>query len=161
MEYIMKRNNKPGVGGSCLYPSYLGGWDQEDHGSRAAQANSLQDTIFKITGAKWAGDTVHAVNPLLCKHKAWVQNSTPTKKERKKENLSQQPLSTDHPEYYGHGDLSHQCTSRSRSTALASPAFFHISVYPRHCGEGAPVQRPAHAWSSAAQKPTDRHHLPP
>jgi hypothetical protein len=86
MEYIMKRNNKPGAGGSCLYPSYLGGWDQEDHGSRAAQANSLQDTIFKITGAKWAGDTVHAVNPLLCKHKAWVQNPSPTKIKIKRNN---------------------------------------------------------------------------
>jgi hypothetical protein len=29
-------------------PSYSGGSDQEDHGSRPAQANSMQDPVLKI-----------------------------------------------------------------------------------------------------------------
>jgi hypothetical protein len=33
-------------------PSYLGGRDQEDHGSRLAQANSLCDAILKIPNTK-------------------------------------------------------------------------------------------------------------
>jgi hypothetical protein len=33
---------------ACTYtPSYLGGRDQEDHGSKPAQANSLKDPILK------------------------------------------------------------------------------------------------------------------
>jgi hypothetical protein len=33
---------EPGTSGSCLYPSYSGGRDQEDQGSKPAQANSSQ-----------------------------------------------------------------------------------------------------------------------
>jgi hypothetical protein len=37
-------------------PSYLGGWDWEDHGSRPAWANISWDPISKITRAKWMID---------------------------------------------------------------------------------------------------------
>jgi hypothetical protein len=50
--------------------SFLRGWDQEDYGLRSAWANSSQDSIFKITGAKWTGGVAQAVELLLCKHKA-------------------------------------------------------------------------------------------
>jgi hypothetical protein len=50
-------------------PSYLGAWDQEDHGSRTAQANSSQDLISKITRAKWTRGVAQAVEHLLCKNK--------------------------------------------------------------------------------------------
>jgi hypothetical protein len=33
----------------------LGGWDQEDCGSRPAWANSLQNPMSKITRARWMG----------------------------------------------------------------------------------------------------------
>jgi hypothetical protein len=36
-------------------PRYLVDWDQEDCGSRPAQANSSWDSISKITRAKWMG----------------------------------------------------------------------------------------------------------
>jgi hypothetical protein len=40
-------------------PSYSGGRDQEDRGSKPAQANSLQDSISKIPNQKkkgwWSG----------------------------------------------------------------------------------------------------------
>jgi hypothetical protein len=40
-------------------PSYLGGRDQEDHGLKPAQANSLQDPISKksITKKGWWSDS--------------------------------------------------------------------------------------------------------
>jgi hypothetical protein len=34
-------------------PSYLGDWDQEDHGSRPAQTNSSGDPVSKIARPKW------------------------------------------------------------------------------------------------------------
>jgi hypothetical protein len=36
-------------------PSYSGGRDQEDHGSKPAQANSSQDPVLKIPNTKRAG----------------------------------------------------------------------------------------------------------
>jgi hypothetical protein len=45
-------------------PSYLGGRDQEDHGSKPAQANSLQDpTSKKNPSQKWAGGVTRGVGP--------------------------------------------------------------------------------------------------
>jgi hypothetical protein len=40
------------------HPELLGGWDQEGHHSRPAQAikKSLWDTIWKVTKAKMSGD---------------------------------------------------------------------------------------------------------
>jgi hypothetical protein len=55
-------------------PSYLGGWDQEDHGSRPAWANSLQDPISKITKTKWIGSVAQVVECLLCRCKALSSN---------------------------------------------------------------------------------------
>jgi hypothetical protein len=45
-------------------PSYLGGRDQEDCGSKPAQANSSQDLILKKTHhKKRTGRVVQAVDP--------------------------------------------------------------------------------------------------
>jgi hypothetical protein len=54
-------------------PTYLGGWDQEDWCSMAAQANSLRDSISKITRPKQTGGVAQV-----------APNPKPTKKERKK-----------------------------------------------------------------------------
>jgi hypothetical protein len=62
-------------------PSYLGGWDQEDYGSRPAQVNSSQDPIFKITRVKWTAGMAQAVECLLCM-KSWVQILVPLKKKK-------------------------------------------------------------------------------
>jgi hypothetical protein len=57
-------------------PNYLGGWGQENHGSRSTQENSLWDAISKITRPKWTGGVAQAVEHLLCKLKAL--SSTPS-----------------------------------------------------------------------------------
>jgi hypothetical protein len=46
---------KAGAGGSSCNPTYSGGKDQEDHGSKPALANSSRDTILKkpITEKGW------------------------------------------------------------------------------------------------------------
>jgi hypothetical protein len=49
-------------------PSYLGGWDQQDHSSRTTWANSLQDPTSKITRAKWTAGV--ACRALICNHVA-------------------------------------------------------------------------------------------
>jgi hypothetical protein len=67
-----------GASVSQYNPSYLGGWHQEDHGSRPAWGNSLQDTISKITRAKWAKAMSHAVESLLCKCKVLSSNPSST-----------------------------------------------------------------------------------
>jgi hypothetical protein len=43
--------------------SYSGGGDQEDRGSKPAQANSLQDPISKIPNTKKAGGVAQGVGP--------------------------------------------------------------------------------------------------
>jgi hypothetical protein len=43
-------------------PSYLGGREREDRGSRPAQANGSQDPISKITRAQWTGGVAQAVD---------------------------------------------------------------------------------------------------
>jgi hypothetical protein len=60
--------------------NYSGGQDQEDHGSRPAQANSSQNPFSKIIRAKWTGGVAQAVVYLLCNCKALSSNSSPTKK---------------------------------------------------------------------------------
>jgi hypothetical protein len=61
-------------------PSYLGGWDWEDRGSRPAPANNLRDPpIFKITTAKWTRGVAQVVESLLCTYEALSSNSSPTK----------------------------------------------------------------------------------
>jgi hypothetical protein len=42
-------------------PIYLGGWDQEDRGSKPAQANISWTPISKIISAKWTGSVAQGV----------------------------------------------------------------------------------------------------
>jgi hypothetical protein len=46
IKYELKKKDL-GLGAPTCNPSYLGGRDQEDHGSKPAQANSSQDPISK------------------------------------------------------------------------------------------------------------------
>jgi hypothetical protein len=65
-------------------PSYLGGWAQEDRGSRPAQAKSSQDPpISKITREKWTRGLAQVVEHLVCKCKAQSSNSCPNKTNKK------------------------------------------------------------------------------
>jgi hypothetical protein len=57
-------------------PSYLEDGDQEDHGSRSAQATP--SPIFKITRAKYG------LGVRCCKCKVLRSNPSPTKKKKKK-----------------------------------------------------------------------------
>jgi hypothetical protein len=65
----------PGTVAHIWNPSYLGGWDQEDWGSRPAWANILQDPISKLTRVKWTGSVAQAVEHLVCKCEALSSNS--------------------------------------------------------------------------------------
>jgi hypothetical protein len=47
------------------HPNYLGGRDQEDHGSSSPWANSLQDLISKIPNTKKAGRVVQVWSTCL------------------------------------------------------------------------------------------------
>jgi hypothetical protein len=58
---------------------YFGDWDQDDHGSRLTQANTLQDSVSKITRAKWTGGVSQAVECPLYKCKTLSSNLNPTK----------------------------------------------------------------------------------
>jgi hypothetical protein len=65
-------------------PSYLEGWDQEDHSLRPAQANSSRDSISKISEEKidWRYSSSSGVpalqacspdsNPSLTKKRGWL-----------------------------------------------------------------------------------------
>jgi hypothetical protein len=44
-------------------PSYSGGRDQEDHSSKPAQANSLQDPISKLPITKRTGGVTQGLGP--------------------------------------------------------------------------------------------------
>jgi hypothetical protein len=66
------------VAHSCN-PSYLGGWDPEDCGSRPVWTNSVWDPISKITRAKWTRSVAQAVESLLCESEALSSNPSPTK----------------------------------------------------------------------------------
>jgi hypothetical protein len=50
------------VAHSCN-PSYSGGRDEEDHGSKPAQANCSKDPISKIPSQKRAGGVAQGVGP--------------------------------------------------------------------------------------------------
>jgi hypothetical protein len=45
--YVKKKNLSEVLVAHACNPSYSGSREQEDHGSKPAQANSLQDTILK------------------------------------------------------------------------------------------------------------------
>jgi hypothetical protein len=46
---------------NACYPSYSGGRDQEDHGSKPAQVNSVWDTVSKSPSQKRAGEVAQSV----------------------------------------------------------------------------------------------------
>jgi hypothetical protein len=54
-------------------PSYSGCRDQEDHGSKPAQANSLRNPILKIPITKRAGGVAQSAGPDF---KSQYQNKT-------------------------------------------------------------------------------------
>jgi hypothetical protein len=56
---------------------------------KSASENSLQDSISKISRAKWTRGMVHAVEYLLCKSEALSSNPSPTK--NKQTNKKQKP----------------------------------------------------------------------
>jgi hypothetical protein len=68
-------------------PSYSGGRDQEDHGSKPALAISMQDPILKKPFTKQAGGVARVVECLPSKHKALSSN--PTKNWANESNSSQ------------------------------------------------------------------------
>jgi hypothetical protein len=61
-------------------PSYLRGWDQEDHSLRLAWENSLWDPISKVTRARWTRGVAQTVEHLLCNSKTLSSNSSLIKK---------------------------------------------------------------------------------
>jgi hypothetical protein len=69
-------------GAHTCNPSYLGGRDQKDQGSKPDQANSSQDPISKITRAKETGDMAQVVKCLPTKLEAI--NSNPSSQKKKK-----------------------------------------------------------------------------
>jgi hypothetical protein len=101
-------------------PSYLRGWDWEDHGSRTAWANSLADHIAKITRVKWTGGVAQAVECLLCKCEARSSSSSP------KQNKQQQ---TTH-EFYLHtfSSLNELCSSKCFLFLLTYSSMDSISL---------------------------------
>jgi hypothetical protein len=66
------------VAHSCN-PSYSGGRDQEDHGSKPAQANSLQDPISKTFHKNRAGGVAQSEGPEF-KPQYWKKNKKKKKK---------------------------------------------------------------------------------
>jgi hypothetical protein len=64
----------------------LGGWDWEDHGSKPALANSLQDHISKVT-RKMNWRVAQVVQHLLCKSEALISNLNPSLKKRSLQTL--------------------------------------------------------------------------
>jgi hypothetical protein len=66
------------VADACNH-SYLGGWDQKDHTSRLAQANSLQGPTSKRTRAKCTRGVTQTVECVFCKHEELNSNPSPTK----------------------------------------------------------------------------------
>jgi hypothetical protein len=62
------------------HPSYSGGRDKEDHGSKPAWANRSQDPISKIPSTKKAGRVAQVVKHLSSKHEDLSSNPSTTKK---------------------------------------------------------------------------------
>jgi hypothetical protein len=69
-------------------PSYAGGRDQEDHSSKPAQANSLQDYLEKNPSQKWAGGVAQDVSP---EFKPQYSKTTTTTTKKKKNKKKQKP----------------------------------------------------------------------
>jgi hypothetical protein len=70
-------------------PRYSGGRDQEDHGSKSTQANSLQDLISKTPSHKRAGGVAQDVGPEFkpqyCKKKKKLKKEKNVRKRKIKE----------------------------------------------------------------------------
>jgi hypothetical protein len=64
-------------------PVLLATWEAE-----IRKTNSLQDSISKITRAKWTGDVAQAVQCLLCKPEALSSNPSTTTTTAKKRPIS-------------------------------------------------------------------------
>jgi hypothetical protein len=79
----VKTAYKPGTVTHTCKSRYLRGWDQEDRSSRLAQANSLWDSISKITRAKWTDCVAQTVEHLFCKYEALSSKPSPIKKKKK------------------------------------------------------------------------------
>jgi hypothetical protein len=71
-------------------PSYLGGWDREDHGLRPAWANSSRDHVSKITTAKWTGGAAQVIEHLFASTKSWVQTLVPAQNKTKPDSHANQ-----------------------------------------------------------------------
>jgi hypothetical protein len=84
----------PSAGDSCHNPSYLGGRDQEDQGSKPARANSLRDPILKIPNTKRerVGRMIQVVESLHSKGGALSSNHSTSPHPTKKEHLSRDNL---------------------------------------------------------------------
>jgi hypothetical protein len=69
-------------------PRYSGGRDQEDHGSKSTQANSLQDLISKTPSHKRAGGVAQDVGPEFkpqyCKKKKKIKKGKECEEEEDK-----------------------------------------------------------------------------
>jgi hypothetical protein len=57
-------------------PRYSGGKDQEDHGSKPTQANSLKDLILKIPNKKRADGVAQVIEYLSSKCEASTTKNT-------------------------------------------------------------------------------------
>jgi hypothetical protein len=67
----------------ACYPSYSGGREQEDHGSKPAGINRSQDLSLKYLIQKGAGGVDQVVELVPCKHEALSSNPSTDKKENK------------------------------------------------------------------------------
>jgi hypothetical protein len=64
---LKNQNSRASVAHACN-PSYLGGTDHEDHGSKPARANSSRNPISKIPITKRAGRVVPGEGPEFKPH---------------------------------------------------------------------------------------------
>jgi hypothetical protein len=83
--------------------TYLGGWDQENHDSRSAQAHSPQDPLSKITRAEWTGGVAQEVECLFCMCRTLSSNPGTTKKSLNSFNNNNNNGTWVHKEAWGMG----------------------------------------------------------
>jgi hypothetical protein len=112
--------------------SYLGVWDQENLGSKSAQANSSWDPISKTTTAKWTGSVAQGEECLFCKHEVLSSNSTPTKKNEVKEGRKKERKETQ----WRKREIYHMVQTGSREKSLRKPfsplsAIFMVQTWHR------------------------------
>jgi hypothetical protein len=65
------------------------GANQEDHGLRPAQANSLWDPISKRTTVKWTGGVTQVVACLLYKHEVLSPSPSPIHTHKKNKEITE------------------------------------------------------------------------